>query len=126
MSSAPVDLEKVRAFLDAKEEDRRRRLRTRFDQASCDFREIVSMIVSKYGPKRIWQWGSLLKPERFSEISDIDIALEGLDSAEACFAILKDADGMTDFPLDIVEMERIHPLHAENIRNKGKLIHEKP
>ena len=124
MPSVPVDLEKVREFLDAKEENRSRRLRERCDQANRDFQAIVRMIVSKYRPKRIWQWGSLLRPERFSEISDID--MEGLESPETCFAILRDADGMTEFPLDIVELERIHPVHAESIRKKGKLIHEEP
>ena len=126
MRSVHVDLEKVRDFLDAREEQRRRRLGQRCEQANRDFRAIVGMIVSKYKPKRIWQWGSLLRPERFSEISDIDIALEGLGSPETCFAVLRDADGMTEFPLDIVELERIHPVHAENIRKKGKLIHEEP
>ncbi len=43
----------------------------------------------------------------FSEISDIDIALEGLSGPEEYFAILGDAMFMTSFPLDIIELEMI-------------------
>jgi hypothetical protein len=32
------------------------------------------MLIKAYHPVRIYQWGSLLRPERFQEISDIDIA----------------------------------------------------
>ena len=51
-----------------------------------------------YRPLRVYQWGSLLHPEHFSEISDIDIALEGLSSPEEYFAILGDVMNMSSFP----------------------------
>jgi len=40
------------------------------------------MIVREYKPLRIYQWGSLLEDRHFSEISDIDIAVEGITDAE--------------------------------------------
>ncbi|MDZ7318873.1 MAG: nucleotidyltransferase domain-containing protein [candidate division KSB1 bacterium] len=83
------------------------------------------MIIHKYRPAKIYQWGSLLNERLFSEHSDIDIALEGLDSVEDYFALLGDAGEMTSFPLDIVLLEKIHPLHAESIKKKGRLIYER-
>ncbi len=60
----------------------------------------------------------------FTELSDIDIALEGITAPEDFFALLGDAKELTSFPLDIVQLEKIHPLHAQSIRKRGKLIYE--
>jgi hypothetical protein len=38
---------------------------------------------------------------------------------------LDDACKLTRFPVDLVEMERIHPAHAETIRKEGKLVYER-
>jgi predicted nucleotidyltransferase len=122
--AAPVDIEKVREFIASREERRQRAIRRRFERATGDFDRIVSHIIRKYRPTRLYQWGSLLHPERFSEISDIDIAVEGLTSPESYFSLLGEADEMTDLPVDIVELEKIHPLHAQSIREKGRLVHE--
>jgi predicted nucleotidyltransferase len=122
--AAPVDIEKVREFIASREERRQRTIRRRFERATRDFDRIVSHIIRKYRPTRLYQWGSLLHPERFSEISDIDIAVEGLTSPESYFSLLGEADEMTDLPVDIVELEKIHPLHAQSIREKGRLVHE--
>ncbi len=83
------------------------------------------MIVNKYNPKKIYQWGSLLSKDKFSEISDIDIAVEGLPDAQTYFDLLADAEKLTSFPLDIVEMESIHELHKRMIIQKGVLIYER-
>lgn len=119
------ELKKIRAFLEQKKQRRRERLQELFLSASGDFNKIVEMIIHKYRPAKIYQWGSLLNERLFSEHSDIDIALEGLDSVEDYFALLGDAGEMTSFPLDIVLLEKIHPLHAESIKKKGRLIYER-
>ncbi len=119
------ELKKMRAFLEKKEERKRERRHELFLSASGDFNQIVEMIIQKYRPAKIYQWGSLLNERLFSERSDIDIALEGLDSVEDYFALLGDAEAMTSFPLDIVWLEKIHPLHAESIKKKGKLVYER-
>jgi hypothetical protein len=86
---------------------------------------IVSHIIKKYNPRRIYQWGSLPDFSRFSEISDIDIALEGLSGPEAYYAIIGDAMEMTSFPLDIIEIDKLDPETAKEIRRKGELIYER-
>jgi predicted nucleotidyltransferase len=120
-----IDLEKVRAFLRSKEEKRSARLETLLAEAQSDARAIISRIAAAYSPRRIWQWGSLVDTGHFSEISDIDIAVEGLARVEDWFAIVGDAMRMTRFPIDIIELERVHPETAEDIRLRGRLVHER-
>lgn len=120
-----IDIEKARAFLAEKERKRASALRERWEAAGRDFERIVSHIIRIRNPRRIYQWGSLLKFENFSEISDIDIALEGLSGPEEYSAILGDAISMTSFPLDIIELEKVDPETAEHIRKKGRLVYER-
>lgn len=82
------------------------------------------MIIGKYRPRRIVQWGSLLHSEHFDEHSDIDIATEGILDAETWFALLGDAMELTRFPLDIVQLEKIEPEFAAQILRKGNVVHE--
>ncbi len=104
---------------------RRQRLAALASEAQDDFCRIKEMLIETYHPLRIYQWGSLLTPERFQEISDIDIAVEGLTDPMAGLHALDDACKLTPFPVDLVEMERIHPAHAETIRKEGKLVYER-
>ncbi|HDQ14886.1 MAG TPA: hypothetical protein ENN41_08755 [Sediminispirochaeta sp.] len=120
-----IDLEKVRKFLREKEERRRGELHLRWEKARGDFEAIVSRILESHKPRRIYQWGSLLDFSRFSDISDIDIALEGLAGPQEYFDILGEAMEMTSFPLDIIEMEKLDPTTAEEIRRKGRLVYER-
>jgi len=120
-----IDLDRVRDFLAEKERRRRDQLRRRWDMARSDFDAIVEHIIRTFNPLRVYQWGSLLDVRTFSEISDIDIALEGLSGPEEYFAILGDAMFMTSFPLDIIELDRIDRETADDIRTRGKLIYER-
>ncbi len=83
------------------------------------------MIVLRFEPRRVLQWGSLLDPERFDESSDIDIAVEGLAGARQFLDLHGIAFRMTDFPLDIVELERIDPLSRESIMSRGRVVYER-
>lgn len=120
-----IDLDRVREFLARKDERRRRELDERFARASSDFERIVRHIAAVYNPLRIYQWGSLLERAHFSGISDIDIAVEGLRGPEEYFAALGDAIRMTDFPVDLIEMEKIPAATAEHIRGTGRIVRER-
>ena len=65
----------------------------------------------------------MLDPGLFTEMSDIDIAVEGILAAEDYFRMLGEAAAMTDFPLDLVQMEKIEPIFADQIRATGKQIY---
>ena len=81
------------------------------------------MIWKTYKPRAIYQWGLLLNRDRFSGISDIDIELVGDMPAEAFFEMYGKAMEMTKLPLDIIELDKIHPLHAQSIREKGRVVY---
>lgn len=125
MNSESFDMEAARAFQQKKREKRKLLLDQKYQVAQTDFQRIVRLIIEKYQPRRIYQWGSLLHKENFSEISDIDIAIEGLNSAEKFFQLLDEAGELTSFPIDIVEVEHIHELQREMIKKTGRLIYEK-
>ena len=61
--------------------DRIEVLEGRRAQAVSDSGAIVDMIVRKYQPVRVYQWGSVLRPGGFRDYSDIDIAVEGIADA---------------------------------------------
>ena len=84
------------------------------------------MAIEKYNPRRIYVWGSLLRPESFDENSDIDIAVEKVGSAEKFFALAGDALNLAEFPLNLVELDKIDPLDRQTIITKGKLVYERP
>ncbi len=83
------------------------------------------MLVKKYRPLRIVQWGSLLRPGGVREWSDIDIAMEGLNDPLDGLRAADDASALTEFPVDIVELDRIDPRHAETILREGKVVYER-
>ena len=81
--------------------------------------------MGRLNPRRIYQWGSLLNRDRFSEISDLDIAVEGLNGPAEFFRILGIAMNGTTLPVDIVELEKVPADVAERIRKQGALVHER-
>ena len=86
------ELHKIHAFLKKKQQRRQEHHRKLYHAARKDFQKIIEMIIRKYQPRRIYQWGSLLNERHFTERSDIDIALEGITSPEDFFALLGDAE----------------------------------
>lgn len=120
-----IDLDRVRAFLADKETRRRERIDARFAQATRDARAIVAAIAEQVNPRRIYQWGSLLDRARFSEISDIDIAVEGLRGPAEFFRTVGIAMDGTAMPVDVVELEKVPEAIAERIRTRGVLVHER-
>jgi len=115
----------MRGFLDQRERERTDRLADLHRQATADAARIVAFIRDTYRPTRILQWGSVLEPELFREYSDIDIAVEGITDAESFFSLLGDAEKMTEFPVDIVQLERIEPEFRELLMQKGRIVYER-
>lgn len=120
-----IDLNQVQSFLALRQARRQQAHNQRFIEAWRDFRAIVEMLISKYQPQRIYQWGSLLNPRTFSERSDIDIAIEGITEAARFFALYGEADQLARFPLDLVALEKIEPEFAEIIRLKAIVVYDR-
>lgn len=100
-------------------------LARRLEAARQEATAVIAMIVNKYGPVRVWQWGSLVHGRGFSEVSDIDIAVEGVTEPARFFAMFGDAERLATLPLDLVQVEKIEPLQAESIRRKGRLVYDR-
>ena len=113
------------AFIERREALRQEALDQRFALAWDDLRRIIDMLITRYRPCRIVQWGSLLDRRKYWERSDIDLAVEGIEDAETFFRLYGDADRLTRFPLDLVALERIEPEFADLIRAKGKVVYER-
>ena len=120
-----VDLDQVRAFLADRERRRCARVDERYAQATRDARAIISEIAAQVNPRRIYQWGSLLDRKRFSEISDLDFAVEGLTGPAEFFQVLGIAMNVTSLPVDVVELEKVPADVADRIRTRGALVHER-
>lgn len=97
----------------------------RFAEMWKDASAIVTGIAERFSPVRIYQWGSLLDRARFRQYSDIDIAVEGVPDTRTYAQLEAMAWGMTDFPLDLVRLERIEPEYADIIRQKGVVVYER-
>ena len=120
-----IDIEAAIKFQHTRRARRKEQNKARWQKANEDFNAICNMIISKYNPEIIIQWGSLLNADKFSEISDIDIAIGGLKNAEAYFNLLADAGNLSDMPLDIVLLKDLHPLHRQSIEQNGKVIYKR-
>lgn len=112
----------VRHYLKKKNDSQKAERLALWEAAEKDAENIIEMIIQKYYPKQIIQWGSLLEPKHFSEASDIDLAIVGLDSL-AFMRLLAEAEDMTQFPLDLIQFELIHPSFQKIILMKGKVIY---
>ena len=77
---------------------RRQHLQELVREAEQDVAAIIRMLVARYRPKRIYQWGSLVDATNFREWSDIDLALEGLEDPLDGLRAADDASRMTRFP----------------------------
>jgi hypothetical protein len=120
-----VDPTTARKNINRRYEAKNRRSIELFNEATKDAVAIRRLIESKYRPQRIYQWGSLLHPERFDENSDIDFAVEGITAPETFFNMLGDAMKLTRLPLDIVQIEKIEIEFADAIRQSGKVVYER-
>lgn len=119
------DMEEARRNLKERREARVLERKKLFQQATADVAAILDMIITRFHPKRVYQWGSLLDEALFTDYSDIDIALEGIEAIEDIIELERAAERMTDFPLDIVRLEQIPVLYAETIRSRGKVVYER-
>jgi predicted nucleotidyltransferase len=121
----PFDVQRAKTYLESRRGKRGKELELLREQALRDMHRIVEMLIAQYNPRRVYSWGSVHKPGTFSRVSDIDIAVEGLSGPLEGLHAQGDAEEMTGFPVDLVELERVHPLHAETIRARGKLLYER-
>lgn len=97
----------------------------RLAEARRDFEAILALVVRLGKPLRVYQWGSLIDGRHFSEMSDIDLALEGVTDPAVLSELRRQAERLTRIPLDMVSIEHVHPAYAEFIRRRGRIVYER-
>ena len=111
------------AFLQRREKEQQEKRLKFWEQAREDAEQILQYWIENYQPTRIWQWGSLLKQEEFSKISDLDFAVEGLNSVQM-LQLLADAEERSDFPIDLLHWETLTPSVQQLIKLRGQIVYE--
>lgn len=103
----------------------RDRTRTRLlSRARADSAAIVGLMARELSPARIYQWGSLVQQSSFSELSDIDLAVEGVADPRKLHEMHGELQRLTAFDLDIVRIESLRPAAADHIRRWGRVVYE--
>lgn len=125
MADKPFDIEAAREHFRKRISEKAERRRELWLKAKVEAEQAVQLLIDRYKPSRIIQWGSVLKPEYFTEASDIDIAVEGIDDVEVWSDIERDLISITSFPLDLVRFDRLHPEHQSQILASGKVVYER-
>jgi len=115
----------IRSFVRRRIRQRDRERSRLLARARSDSDAIVKRLARELGPVRIYQWGSLVRDEHFSDRSDIDIAVEGVADPLKLFELYGELQGGTAFDLDLVRMESVQPAYADHIRRRGKIVHER-
>ncbi|MGK7942845.1 MAG: nucleotidyltransferase family protein [Microcystaceae cyanobacterium] len=118
-----VNPQQVRHYLKTKQAAKTAKRLALWKIAQQDTKNIIAMIIQKYQPQQIIQWGSILEPKHFSEASDIDLAVVGIETL-TFLKLLADAEDMTQFPLDLIRWENLYPSFQKIILMKGKVIYE--
>jgi predicted nucleotidyltransferase len=109
----------------------RRRVRARersrirlLARARSDCAAIIERMARELSPARIYQWGSLVQGSHFGELSDIDLAVEGVADPRKLHELHGDLQRMTSFDLDIIRLEGLQPAAADHIRRRGRVVYE--
>ena len=117
-----VDSVAAARWVTARQARRRDALQARLQSAQRDAARIIAAVAAECRPRRIYQWGSLVHTERFTDVSDIDIAIEGMNCGEHVLAAMHArAERMTGLAVDLVVMERLEPGRADLIRRFGSI-----
>lgn len=82
------------------------------------------ILAEKHGARRVWLYGSTLRPEIFDERSDIDLAVEGV--ADTIQARLDCEDAARGFEFSILPIESAFETFKQVILEEGVLLHDAP
>ncbi|WP_139559087.1 nucleotidyltransferase family protein [Methylotetracoccus oryzae] len=110
---SPSQLEYWRRALSAHARQRQEMERVAWEEV----RRIAGVLRDQFGATRVIVFGSLVRG-RFTERSDLDIAVEGLD-ADRFFAALAMANGLTDRTVDLKPLESLSQHFRERVLATG-------
>lgn len=88
--------------------------------ARRELKKLVQVLRDRYGVQRIILFGSLVKG-RFSDESDIDLAVAGLSPTEF-FTAYAEINQLTQFRVDLKPLESLHPHFYRRILAQGEIL----
>jgi uncharacterized protein len=91
------------------------------EKARSDVREIVDILVNNFHAQQIILFGSLVKG-KFSDRSDIDLAVAGIPKQEY-FAAVAAANQLTQFWVDLKPLEDLEPHFRHRVLTTGECIY---
>jgi predicted nucleotidyltransferase len=95
----------------------RRQQNERQRLATCDrVLAWLDAVGQQYGIDRAYLFGSLTRPYRFTERSDVDVAVEAIDS-ESFFQAMAELSEQVEREVDLVELSKCP--FADRIRQQG-------
>lgn len=88
--------------------------------AWADVEKAACLLKEQFGATKVIVFGSLVK-DRFGEDSDIDIAVEGIESADFLPALTA-VNELGERWIDLKPMESLDPAFKERVLSTGRLI----
>lgn len=101
-------------------EDRRLRSRCLAEEARENLRRVVQVLTQQYGVRRIILFGSLTRG-RFIPGSDIDLAVEGLKSADF-YEAMAAVNRLTPLWVDLKPLEDLEPFFRKRVLRDGEVL----
>lgn len=104
--------------------DTRRRNQKLAQEARRELDGIIQTLTDRYGAVRVILFGSLVKG-RFSQESDIDLAVAGLAAGDF-FAAIAEVNRLSRFQVDLKPLEGLHPHFRRRVLAQGEVVYEAP
>jgi predicted nucleotidyltransferase len=122
----PTGINISRAAANMRRQDRARDERRRARHAEAERQLDTAVTVARRFPsvQRVRTWGSILKPDQFTENSDLDLAIEGVASPEEWGRLERALLDAVTIPLDLVRWEELMEPHRESIIARGTVLYE--
>lgn len=92
-------------------------------QARQEAQRVTDFLVERYNVQRVILFGSLTR-DRFDAESDIDLAVEGLPSANY-FAILSEVNQMASRWVDLKLWQDLEPYFQSRVLETGEVLYER-
>jgi len=109
LDMSAVDLERYRAFAQARLRSERARCEARRQRAWRLARRAAELLKAEFGVHKVAVFGSLIRPDRFTQWSDVDLAAWGLTAANwlKASAAVRALD--SDIELNVVDVTACSP-----------------
>ncbi len=95
------------------------KLAARRERAWAVAREIADFLRATYQPTRIRVFGSLLHPELFHALSDIDLAVEGIPWPAYLRAWNDVERRFTEFKIDLIDLAMVSDRLRQSVAEQG-------